>query len=111
MSLTPADALQAVAEATMTLSSRQVTVITVKDAENGPDLRMSLAQYVIWSVAGVLEERYIGYGDTETKDALRVQLKESLGEFEEEVDEGFHAAGVILGRLGGRRTRRANNRK
>ena len=112
MSLTPADALEAVARATMTLSSPQVKVSTItNDGEDGPDLRMSLAQYVLWSVAAVLEERYIGDYETETKDALKEQLKTSLDEFEKEIDEGLRASGVTLGRLGGRRTRRAKNRK
>lgn len=104
MSLTPVDAVQAVAEATMTLDRPQVKVSTItKDGEDGPDLRMSLAQYVIWSVASTLMEKYARDDD---KEALKAQLKSSLGEFEEEIDEDIHPAAVTLGRLGGRRTRR-----
>lgn len=104
--LTPAEVLQAVAEATMTLQSKRVKIFTVKDGEDGPELNGTLAQYVVWSVAGVLEEKHIGDGDTETKGALKEQLKTSLDEFEEEVEEGYHAAGLVMGRFGGAKTTR-----
>ncbi len=96
----------------MTLQGKPVTILTVKDGNDGPKLRGDLAQYVLWAMANVLEEKHIGDGDTETKNALLEQLKASLGEFEEEVDQGYHAAGFSMGRLGGaRKTRRRTQRR
>lgn len=112
MSLTPAEALQAVAKATMTLAGPRVKVSTsTRDGDDGPDLRTSLAQYVIWSVASVLEENYIGGEDADATNALTAQLKTSLGEFDKEVDDGIHPSTITLGKLGGRRTRRTTKRR
>jgi hypothetical protein len=113
MSLTPAAALQAVGDAAALLDDTHIKIFTTRgDGKDGPKLDGNLAQYVVWTVAGVLEEKHIGDGDTETKNALLEQLKASLGKFEKEVDKGYRTNGFSMERSGGgaKNTRRRRRR-
>jgi hypothetical protein len=108
MSLTPADVIQAVAEATMILDKRLKMNTSTPDGDDGPTLTPTLSQYILWSTASTLVEKYIGDEDVA---ALMTQLKLSMDEFESEVDAGLQPSSITLRMIGaGRRTRRTRRR-
>lgn len=111
MSLTPAQVIRALAESTMILNKTITMYTSTPDGEDGPTLKPTLSQYILWTTASTLADRYIGEGDSKTRDEMMTQLKKSMDEFEDEVDDGLQPSGITLRMISaGRRTRRNTQR-